>query len=154
MFKNGECDKHCNKVQCLFDGFDCSPPKEKCRYKQIISFKPFLFLLRYLTGSVPKKLQIPIVKLEIVMPLLTVIIWSLYFSNNDYCASRFENAVCDTLCNNEACLKDGLDCETGKPQLVGEDSLLTVYCCKTYVKEHFFYHHRLSVAAINLICLC
>jgi len=41
-------------------------------------------------------------------------------SNNDYCAARFENAVCDSVCNNEACLKDGLDCETGSPKLVGE----------------------------------
>lgn len=41
-------------------------------------------------------------------------------SNNDYCAERFENAFCDPICNNEACLKDGLDCETGRPELVGE----------------------------------
>ena len=41
-------------------------------------------------------------------------------SNDHYCASRFENAVCDSVCNNEACLKDGLDCETGSPKLVGE----------------------------------
>lgn len=57
------------------------------------------------------------------MPLLTLTCFSLDFSNNDYCAARFENAECNPLCNNEACLKDGLDCETSEPKLVGGDLL-------------------------------
>ena len=52
------------------------------------------------------------------MCILTVIFF-FNFSKNEYCISVFENAVCDKECNNEACLKDGLDCETGKPKLVG-----------------------------------
>lgn len=44
----------------------------------------------------------------------------LFSSNKEYCAARFENAECNSLCNTEACLYDGLDCDTSKPQLVSK----------------------------------
>ena len=84
-------------------------------------------LLKKSAGMIHKSLCNPIpLSLSALFNDLCLLHWfsmsnfcfNLYCSHNAYCAERFENAVCDSICNNEACLKDGLDCETGSPKLV------------------------------------
>ncbi|OQV18440.1 Neurogenic locus Notch protein [Hypsibius exemplaris] len=126
--KNGRCDKECNRVECDYDGQECTAkvdPWANCTLKTSAPCS-----LWWKNGRCDPECNIQECLYDgfdcgIPIGPCAPDFDSMYGYGN-FCIQNYGNGVCDEMCNSKECYFDGLDCNRDPPRVLDGAVILIV----------------------------